>query len=265
MTHSHQPSSPALTPLLLAVLLGGPALASEIVGGRPAQPHAWPFMVSLQRRGDHFCGATLITRSFVMSAAHCVNDLNFRSIQVVLGAHNLRRRERTRQIFAIQRVFENDFDPISLQNDIVILQLNGTATLNVNVQVARLPAQGRGVGNGVQCLAMGWGQLGMNRPSPSVLQQLNVTVVTSRCRRSNVCTLVHGRRAGICFGDSGGPLICNGVVQGIDSFIRGGCGSGIYPDYFAPVAQFANWINSIIRSHDDRSPPYPRDPTNRTP
>ncbi|XP_049732041.1 neutrophil elastase [Elephas maximus indicus] len=265
MTHSHQPSGPALTPLLLAVLLGGPALASEIVGGRPARPHAWPFMVSLQLRGGHFCGATLITPSFVMSAAHCVNGINFRSVQAVLGAHNLRRRERTRQTFTVQRVFENGFDPTSLQNDIVILQLNGTATLNANVQVAQLPAQDRGVGDGERCLAMGWGRLGMNQPQPSVLQELNVTVVTSLCRRSNVCTIVHRRRAGICFGDSGGPLVCSGVVQGIDSFIRGGCGSGFYPDAFAPVAQFANWINDIIRGHDDGSSPHSRDPVSRTP
>ncbi|KAL0612082.1 Neutrophil elastase [Plecturocebus cupreus] len=121
----------------------GPALASEIVGGRPARPHAWPFMVSLQRRGGHFCGATLIAPNFVMSAAHCVNNVpfagpdpqggphlrlslpcrNFRSVQVVLGAHNLRQRERTRQTFSVQRVFENGFDPTRLLNDIVLLQV----------------------------------------------------------------------------------------------------------------------------------------------
>ncbi|XP_042638712.1 neutrophil elastase [Orycteropus afer afer] len=257
-----------MTEVVSSVVVGGPALASEIVGGRPARPHAWPFMGSLQRRGGHFCGATLITPSFVMSAAHCVNGLNFQSVQVVLGAHNLRAREPTRQTFTVRRVFENGFNPVTLQNDIVILQLNGTATLNTNVQVARLPAPNRGPGNGVRCLAIGWGQLGTNRPAPSVLQELNVTVVTSLCPRSNVCTLVRRRRAGICFGDSGGPLVCNGVVHGIDSFIRGGCGSGFYPDAFAPVAQLASWINSVIRRHDGvhhPPPPHPRDPASRTP
>ncbi|XP_055463629.1 neutrophil elastase [Psammomys obesus] len=253
-----------LAPVLLALLLGGPTLASEIVGGRPARPHAWPFMVSLQRRGGHFCGATLIARNFVMSAAHCVSGLNFRSVQVVLGAHDLRRREPTRQTFSVQRIFENGFDPTRLLNDIVVIQLNGSATINANVQVARLPAQGRGVKDRTPCLAMGWGRLGTNRPLPSVLQELNVTVVTNLCRRRvNVCTLVPRRQAGICFGDSGGPLVCNGLVQGIDSFIRGGCGSGIYPDAFAPVAEFADWINSIIRRHEGRPHTHPRDPGSR--
>uniref|UniRef100_A0A8D1C199 Elastase, neutrophil expressed n=2 Tax=Sus scrofa TaxID=9823 RepID=A0A8D1C199_PIG len=262
MTQSCRPSSPALAPVLLTLLLGGPALASEIVGGRPARPHAWPFMASLQRRGSHFCGGTLIARNFVLSAAHCLNGLNFRSVRVVLGAHNLRRGESTRQKFRIQRVFENGFDPMTLRNDIVVLQLNRFAFINSNVQVAQLPAQDQGVGEGVRCLAMGWGQLGTNRPPPRVLQQLNVTVVTALCRPTNVCTLVPGRQAGICFGDSGGPLVCNGLVQGIDSFIRGGCGSGLFPDTFASTAKFADWINSIIRRYGDNdSPPlHPRIP-----
>nr|XP_044990650.1 neutrophil elastase [Jaculus jaculus] len=264
MTCRQRPSSPTIM-ALLALLLRGPVLASEIVGGQPARAHAWPFMVSLQLGRGHFCGATLIARNFVMSAAHCVNGLNFRSVQVVLGAHNLRRREPTRQTFAIERIFENGFDPIRLLNDIVVLQLNGSATINTNVQVAQLPAQGRGVANGTRCLAMGWGRLGTNRESPSVLQQLNVTVVTNLCRRRvNVCTLVPRRQAGICFGDSGGPLVCNGLVQGIDSFIRGGCGSGFYPDAFAPVAEFADWINSIVRAHEDNPLLHSRDTTSRT-
>uniref|UniRef100_A0ABI8A733 Peptidase S1 domain-containing protein n=1 Tax=Felis catus TaxID=9685 RepID=A0ABI8A733_FELCA len=189
---------------------------------------------------------------------------NFRSVVAVLGAHDLRRREPTRQMFTIQRVFENGFDPQRLLNDIVILQLNGSATINSNVRVARLPAQNQGVGSGVQCLAMGWGQLGTTQPPPNILQELNVTVVTTLCPRSNVCTLVPRRQAGICFGDSGGPLVCNGLIQGIDSFIRGSCGSGFYPDAFAPVAQFANWIDSIIRRQDDRPLVHPRDPASRT-
>ena len=171
--------------------------------------------------------------------------------------------------------------------------------------MARLPAQNQGVGSGVQCLAMGWGQLGTTQPPPNILQELNVTVVTTLCPRSNVCTLVPRRQAGICFvrtrvprspprsppgcppprsrlghgqspgrpafrpclcpqGDSGGPLVCNGLIQGIDSFIRGSCGSGFYPDAFAPVAQFANWIDSIIRRQDDRPSVHPRDPASRT-
>lgn len=40
-----------------------PPIRTRIVGGREAAPHSWPWLVSLQYEGDHFCGGTLIVNS----------------------------------------------------------------------------------------------------------------------------------------------------------------------------------------------------------
>lgn len=74
---------------------------------------------------------------------------NSQTVQVVLGAHNLRRRERTQQTFAVQRVFENGFDRTNLLNDIVLLQ----------VGPAR-PRRGRAPGRAAGAKASGgrWGR-----------------------------------------------------------------------------------------------------------
>lgn len=79
------------------------------------------------------------------------------------------------------------------------LQLNRPASLGEQVAVASLPQQDQSLSQGTQCLAMGWGRLGTRAPTPRVLQELNVTVVTFLCREHNVCTLVPRRAAGICF------------------------------------------------------------------
>jgi hypothetical protein len=78
-------------------------------------------------------------------------------------------------------------------------QLDRPASLNAEVAVAQLPRQDQPLPQGTQCLAMGWGRLGTRAPTPRVLQELNVTVVTFLCRPHNVCTLVPRRSAGICF------------------------------------------------------------------
>lgn len=117
----------------------------------------------------------------------------------------------------------------------------------------------------------GLGQAGHEPADTRRLQELNVTVVTSDChRRVNMCALVPRRQVGICFVGGraplpaptwpvpppspeglavqppdlglppqeacGGPLVCDGLVRGVHSFmvVVGGCGSGLYPDALPP-------------------------------
>lgn len=47
---------------------------SRVVGGRPSQPAAWPWMAAMYRNGMFHCGGVIISQSWVMSAAHCVHE-----------------------------------------------------------------------------------------------------------------------------------------------------------------------------------------------
>ena len=67
--------------------MGGPT--PRIVGGHETTPNAYPFVVSLQQYGEHFCGASLIAAMWVLTATHCVSDTTLSTLSVSVHRHDI--------------------------------------------------------------------------------------------------------------------------------------------------------------------------------
>merc|ERR1739838_305609 len=70
----------------------GPPAAGQaegrIVGGHEAEENQWPWQVALFIDDAWFCGGSLISENYVLTAAHCVDGASY--FDIMAGAHNVR-------------------------------------------------------------------------------------------------------------------------------------------------------------------------------
>ena len=62
--------------MFFVALCGKRLDGARIVGGQRAPPNSWPWQLSLRIRGAHNCGASLISTTWAVTAAHCVKYKN---------------------------------------------------------------------------------------------------------------------------------------------------------------------------------------------
>ncbi|XP_016279617.1 serine protease 27-like isoform X2 [Monodelphis domestica] len=58
-----------------ATVCGQPQTHERILGGQDTTQSQWPWQASLKYKTHHWCGASLIHSSWVLTAAHCFQDL----------------------------------------------------------------------------------------------------------------------------------------------------------------------------------------------
>ncbi|XP_047486377.1 chymotrypsin BII-like [Penaeus chinensis] len=220
---------------------------TRIVGGTEAVPHSWPHQVALFIDFLYFCGGSLISSEWVLTAAHCVD--RHLSVEVVLGAHNIFEAEDTQVTMSSSDFFTHeDWDSFSLANDIALVRLPTPVDFTESIAPVKLPSSDISVGT--TATPTGWG-----RPADSadgisnVLRQVDVPVMASEdcdkvygiIGKGQVCVDTTGGQ-GTCHGDSGGPLNLNGMTYGVTSFGSSvGCEAG-EPDAFTRVFYYLDWI-----------------------
>lgn len=179
-----------------------PRLSSRIINGDITGPTEFPYMAGVILHfdtGNSFCGGSLISRRFVLTAASCVHLVP--SSSVLLGASDMWGNVEDNIRVAKARIHpQYSFDD-SL-NDIATLELSRDAILSATVSLVRLPnrRQTQTTFENQQGLVAGWGRTTGSGTQPIPTQFLRslpspiITNVACRIRfpayitATNICT-----------------------------------------------------------------------------
>lgn len=237
---------------------------NRIVGGRKASIHDFPWMVSIQKNKVQHCGASVLDKRHLLTAAHCMIGLEDTSSLVAIAATTnvyapTAFRAKIQSFITHPRFVAETFD-----YDMAVLTLETDIPLSDgSIRPICLPDSDDDPTGGVGVVS-GWGATTETaNVAPEELRKVDLPIITNdECRKVEglKTQLVSDRmmcagyvRGGMdaCAGDSGGPLVWNyqgrwkqvGVVSwGI------GCARKNYVGVFTKVTTMLEWLASNVEN-----------------
>ncbi len=243
--------------------------------GFTPKPGAAPWQVQLQRPAQLLkvtrrtldwedrleCGGSLIAWGWVVTAAHCIDDLGANikdaGYRIRLGVSNIQAGVEGASYKIVDAVVSPKYDDKGYFSDIALIHFAADEQTDRSkrawVQLITVDPQppwfDRGAGS--HAYFYGWGQTEAKRPSAMLQMGVVALQPSARCARSTIALCASGvgsNWAAQCHGDSGGPLVVfeNKVptLIGIVSHNVGKveCGSNKAPGVFTRIAPFKTWI-----------------------
>nr|XP_014264828.2 ovochymase-2 isoform X2 [Maylandia zebra] len=235
----------------------------RVVGGTEAMYGSHPWLVSLQNRGSHFCGGSILSDCWIMTAAHCFTSLSkefLSGVRVLVGEFDQRVHDEEEQVFLVKSVSVHEkYNPaLPMNYDIALIELNQRIQMGARVQPICLPLPNDNILPQTACMTAGWGRI-------KERSMMNQRLVRPQPSMTVLCAGPETGGRDACQGDSGGPLVCPAgseghrwVALGVTSWGKG-CGRSWgnnssrppskrgSPGIFTDVRLLLPWIKRKLR------------------
>ncbi|MFE0389596.1 serine protease [Streptomyces bungoensis] len=247
------------------------AAGGVVVGGFPIDVSEAPWTVALSSRdrfggtrAGQFCGGVAVTRTTVLTAAHCMAEDVLGSppdrlpdLRVIAGRTDLLSADG--EEIAVKDVRINPrYDADANTGDFAVLTLDTPLPQSAVVPMA--PAGDAAYAPGTQAMVSGWGDTTGDGAYARRLHAAHVRVLGDEaCTRAYPggpdgtyrasSMLCAGEAAGgpdACQGDSGGPLVASGRLIGLVSW-GNGCGRPGSPGVYTRVSDVLRTLGRAVQ------------------
>ncbi|GBL72287.1 Serine proteinase stubble [Araneus ventricosus] len=250
--------------------LQNPHPQKKVVGGKNSAFGSWPWQASVRRTSffgfssTHRCGGALISRQWVATAGHCVDDLLLSQIKIRVGEYDFASVQEPHGYVergAKKKVVHPRYNFFTYENDLALVQLEEAIDPEKYPHISPIclpPIEESLVGK--NATVTGWGRLSEGGILPSILQEVQVPIISNeKCKNMFLAAGRHeyipdifmcagfeegGRDS--CQGDSGGPLQIQAdegywYLAGIISWGIG-CAEPNMPGVCTRISKFKDWV-----------------------
>ncbi|CAF4369257.1 unnamed protein product [Rotaria socialis] len=258
----------------------------HIANGEDAVPHSWPMIVSLRydclNNGNvstHCCSGTILSDSYILTAAHCVENINESSLllgKITIATGIYSRSQQCQTIRKVDQIFIHPnwtAHVNGFRNDIAILHLTESLDFSTNLLIARtcLPSQSNSTNDitkyppsNSSLVVIGWNfRTTLNSTARDILQQATLISIHhnhSSCAASinhietQFCAGRYEGCKGTCVGESGGPILRwigdRWEQVGIVSYGLDNCESANHQMIFTRITAYYDWIERVMNQRN---------------
>lgn len=251
-------------PAEIAEKIAREQLPKRIVGGHDVSIDHRPWQVGILRskyRDDywaHFCGGTLIDKSWIVTAAHCV-DRGTMPDEIHVLTHSAELNGSGNRFAVEAIIIHPKWCRSTRDNDIALLKIAGRAGIEQPIAIAGLDALD--VSQDIE--VSGWGRTQSLGSRVQNLQSVQIPLAersvcngfdsyNGRITGGMFCAGLSKGGVDACIGDSGGPAtVMLDDTPKLAGIVSWGDGCGYHKKFgvYVWVPSFIPWIESTISSY----------------
>ncbi|XP_070501554.1 chymotrypsin BII-like, partial [Chironomus tepperi] len=183
----------------------------RVVNGTNAKIEEFPFLVSLRQYNRHICGASIIDESWVLTAAHCLDDSA--SVYTVQFASTY-LDPKSSNIVDVEAFYRHEmYNPSDkFINDIALVKLSSPIVNKIFEWKVKLPINDASFSTGTPAVLTGWGRNETEGETMRLLQKVDLKIYTS-----SDCSKLHGQ-----------TIYPTNICAGVDGGLKGQCGDKFF-------------------------------------
>ncbi|XP_015520028.2 trypsin-3 [Neodiprion lecontei] len=224
----------------------------RIVGGAATTIEETPYQVSVRALGTHWCGGSIISETWILTAAECMS-FPWTWYTVRSGSQLSNSGGTIHQAAAtiLHPSFGSNayWHPV---NDIALIQLSTSIVFDSTQAAISLYDLSEQTVIGAPAIVTGWGATSNHGAYSATLQAIAVPIISQDdcneayasiggIEENHICAAWDEGGLGACQGDTGSPVAVHGRQAGIVSWTFQ-CGAVGFPGVYTEVAAYRTWI-----------------------